>query len=160
MFIIIAKRTQNLIISSSIKMHVWFVRIKFHCLSNCCYQSMYLHGKWSFFRGSSFLRYSIHVPPFMQPHRANKAIHCPYFELGSACYLPLAVSCLDYSSTLKKEATCYYETSGDFQRTTRRYIAEDRNLNGSSPQSILLRPFSISSPSSTFYWCLSFKIPG
>jgi hypothetical protein len=37
-------------------------------------------------------------------------------------------SCLAYSSTLKMEATCLSETSVDFQRTTRRYIPEDRIL--------------------------------
>jgi hypothetical protein len=31
-------------------------------------------------------------------------------------------------STLQTEATCSPETSVDFQRTTRRYIREDRNL--------------------------------
>jgi hypothetical protein len=38
------------------------------------------------------------------------------------------VSCSAYSSTLKMEATCFSETSVDFQRTTRRYITEDRTL--------------------------------
>jgi hypothetical protein len=35
---------------------------------------------------------------------------------------------LAYSSTLKMEATCSCETSVDFQRTTLRYIPEDRTL--------------------------------
>jgi hypothetical protein len=35
----------------------------------------------------------------------------------------MLVSCLTYSSTLKME-TCSYETSVDFQRTTRLYILE------------------------------------
>jgi hypothetical protein len=35
------------------------------------------------------------------------------------------VYCLAYCSTLKMEAICSSETSGDFQRTTRRYIPED-----------------------------------
>jgi hypothetical protein len=39
------------------------------------------------------------------------------------------VSCLAYSSTLKMEATCSSETSADFQRTTRRYISEDRTVH-------------------------------
>jgi hypothetical protein len=39
------------------------------------------------------------------------------------------VSCLAYSSTLKIEATCSSETSVYFQRTTRRYITEDRILH-------------------------------
>jgi hypothetical protein len=34
-----------------------------------------------------------------------------------------------YSSTLRIEATCSPETSVDFQRTTRRYIPEDRTLH-------------------------------
>jgi hypothetical protein len=38
----------------------------------------------------------------------------------------LLVSCLTYSSTLKMEEICFSETSVDFQRTTRRYIPEDR----------------------------------
>jgi hypothetical protein len=33
-----------------------------------------------------------------------------------------------YSSTLKMEAICSSETSADFKRTTRRYIAEDTTL--------------------------------
>jgi hypothetical protein len=37
----------------------------------------------------------------------------------------MLISCLIYSSTLKTEATCSYENSVDFQRTTRRYIQED-----------------------------------
>jgi hypothetical protein len=40
----------------------------------------------------------------------------------------MLVSFLAYSSTLNMEATCSSETSADFQRTTRHYIAEDRNL--------------------------------
>jgi hypothetical protein len=38
-------------------------------------------------------------------------------------------SCLAYSLRLKMEATCSSETSNDFQRTTRRYIPEDRTLH-------------------------------
>jgi hypothetical protein len=38
-------------------------------------------------------------------------------------------SCLAYSSTLKMEATCSSEMSVAFQRTTRRYIPEDRTLH-------------------------------
>jgi hypothetical protein len=34
-----------------------------------------------------------------------------------------------YSSTLKMESTCYSEASVDFQRTTRRYIPEDRTFH-------------------------------
>jgi hypothetical protein len=40
----------------------------------------------------------------------------------------MLVSFLAYSSTLKIEAACFSETSVDFQRTTRRYIPEDRPL--------------------------------
>jgi hypothetical protein len=36
---------------------------------------------------------------------------------------------LAYSSTLKMEVTCSSETSVDFQRTTRRYIPEERTLH-------------------------------
>jgi hypothetical protein len=39
------------------------------------------------------------------------------------------VSCSAYSSTKKMEAICCSETSVDFQRTTRRYIAEDGTLH-------------------------------
>jgi hypothetical protein len=40
---------------------------------------------------------------------------------------------LAYSSTPNTEATISSETSVDFQRTTRRYISEDRTLqNGNS----------------------------
>jgi hypothetical protein len=38
------------------------------------------------------------------------------------------VSCLAYSSTLKTIAICSAETAVDFQRTTLRYIPEDRSL--------------------------------
>jgi hypothetical protein len=44
----------------------------------------------------------------------------------SACYLLHAGFLLGLSSTLKMEATCLFEMSIDFQRTTRRYITEDR----------------------------------
>jgi hypothetical protein len=59
-------------------------------------------------------------------------------SFGGACRLHLRgllatcfmlVSCLAYSSTLKMEARCFSETSVDFQRTTRRYIPEDRTLH-------------------------------
>jgi hypothetical protein len=38
-------------------------------------------------------------------------------------------SLLDHSSTLKKEAICSSESLVDFQRTTRRYIPEERTLH-------------------------------
>jgi hypothetical protein len=34
-----------------------------------------------------------------------------------------------YSPTMKKEATCSSDTPANLQRTTQRYIPEDRNLN-------------------------------
>jgi hypothetical protein len=49
------------------------------------------------------------------------------FEAPLATLFTL-VSCLAYSLTLKMEATFSPETSLDFQRTTRRYIREDRTL--------------------------------
>jgi hypothetical protein len=39
------------------------------------------------------------------------------------------VSSLAYYSTLKMEATCFPETSFDLQRSTWRYIPEDRTLH-------------------------------
>jgi hypothetical protein len=39
------------------------------------------------------------------------------------------MSYLAYSSTLKVEAICSPETSVEFQRTTRRYIPEERTIN-------------------------------
>jgi hypothetical protein len=39
------------------------------------------------------------------------------------------VSCSAYSSALKIVATCYPEPSVDFQRTTQRYIQENRTLH-------------------------------
>jgi hypothetical protein len=38
-------------------------------------------------------------------------------------------SCWAYSSALKVEATCSSETPVDFQRTTRRHLAEDTTLH-------------------------------
>jgi hypothetical protein len=38
------------------------------------------------------------------------------------------ISCLAYSSTVKMEATCSSQTSADIQRTTPRYIPEDRTI--------------------------------
>jgi hypothetical protein len=40
----------------------------------------------------------------------------------------VASYCLAYSPTLKMEATCPFETSVVFQRTTSRYTAEDGTL--------------------------------
>jgi hypothetical protein len=41
----------------------------------------------------------------------------------------MLVSCLVYSSNLKMAGICSSETLVDFQRTTRRYIPEDKNLD-------------------------------
>jgi hypothetical protein len=41
----------------------------------------------------------------------------------------MLISCLAYFSTLKMEAACSSETPVDFQRTTWRYIPEDRTLH-------------------------------
>jgi hypothetical protein len=46
--------------------------------------------------------------------------------LLAICFM--LVSCLAYSSTLMMEVVCSSETPVDFQRTTLRYIAEDREL--------------------------------
>jgi hypothetical protein len=51
---------------------------------------------------------------------ASQAMH-------DACFM--LVCCLDYSSTLKTEATCSSETSVDFQWTKRRYIPDDTSLH-------------------------------
>jgi hypothetical protein len=55
-------------------------------------------------------------------------VHCEYCETDNE--LPLAtcftlVSCMSYSSTVKVEATCSFETSVDFQWTARYYILEN-----------------------------------
>jgi hypothetical protein len=47
--------------------------------------------------------------------------------LFAPCFM--LISCLAYPSTLKMEVTCSTETSVDFQRTTWRYIPEDRTLH-------------------------------
>jgi hypothetical protein len=56
----------------------------------------------------------------------------PTFRRNIQALLPTwfhAGSCSVYSSTLKVEEICPSETSADFQRTTRRYIPEDRTLH-------------------------------
>jgi hypothetical protein len=45
----------------------------------------------------------------------------------SACFM--LVSCLAYSSSPRLEATCYSETSVEFQRAARRYIKENISLH-------------------------------
>jgi hypothetical protein len=48
----------------------------------------------------------------------------PEQTLLASCFMLVS-----YSSALKMEAVSSSETSVDFQRTTRRYIPEDRNLH-------------------------------
>jgi hypothetical protein len=50
---------------------------------------------------------------------------------------------LTYSSTQNMEATCSSETSADFQRTTHRYIPEDRTLRSHSCEN--LRSYKLTS---------------
>jgi hypothetical protein len=54
----------------------------------------------------------------------------PYFQRGKLCLPPAfaLLSCFVYSRTLKMEAICSSEMSLVLQRTTRRYIPEDRIL--------------------------------
>jgi hypothetical protein len=56
----------------------------------------------------------------------DTAVRAPNVTLLAASFM--LVSCLAYSSMLKMEASCYSETSVDFQRAKRRYITEDRTL--------------------------------
>jgi hypothetical protein len=51
------------------------------------------------------------------------------FEVLFLPYAFILVFCLAYSSIINMEATCYSQTSVDFQRTTRRYISEYRTLH-------------------------------
>jgi hypothetical protein len=61
----------------------------------------------------------------------------------------MLVSCLAYFSTLKMEATCFYETPVDFQQDTGRYIPEDmtlrnnrcKNVKSYERQSKIIRTF-------------------
>jgi hypothetical protein len=50
---------------------------------------------------------------------------CTKSSLLATCFM--LVSCVVYFSALNMEATCSSETSVDFQRTTRRYIAKNRS---------------------------------
>jgi hypothetical protein len=52
-----------------------------------------------------------------------------------ACFM--LVYCLTYSSALKMEATRSSETSVDFPRTTRRYIAETKHFRISHIQACI-----------------------
>jgi hypothetical protein len=45
--------------------------------------------------------------------------HFKYLQRLATCFT--LVSCFPYSSTLNMEATCYYETSVDFQETAQLY---------------------------------------
>jgi hypothetical protein len=66
--------------------------------------------------------YRLHLQSQRISHvRRYQDIACNFRQ---ACFI--LVSNLAYFSTLKMEATCFFETSVDLQRTTRRYISEDR----------------------------------
>jgi hypothetical protein len=62
-------------------------------------------------------------------------------DLLDTCFM--LVSWLAYFSTLKIEATCSSETSVEFQRTTRRYIPENRTTLESIQISHTLSPCSL-----------------
>jgi hypothetical protein len=59
------------------------------------------------------------------PLKVNRIIGCSV--LLATCFV--LVSHLVYSSTLKRGATCFSEASVEFQRSTRRYIPEDRTVH-------------------------------
>jgi hypothetical protein len=63
------------------------------------------------------------------PLKFNRLLeeHVAFMALLAACFM--LVSCLAYSSALKLEATWFSETLVEFQRTTCRYIPEDRILH-------------------------------
>jgi hypothetical protein len=58
-------------------------------------------------------------------------VHFDMFLHREPCLLTASFwfLCLDYSSTLKMEATCFSETLVDFQRARRRHIPECRTLH-------------------------------
>jgi hypothetical protein len=58
-----------------------------------------------------------------------RTIHIGISKLHLLATCFTLVSSLAYSLTLKMEATCFSETSVDFQRTTRFYIPEDGTLH-------------------------------
>jgi hypothetical protein len=64
----------------------------------------------------------------------SKELHSIVFvgALLATCFMP--VSFLSYSATLKMEAICSSETSVEFQRTTQRYIPEERTFRPESSQ--------------------------
>jgi hypothetical protein len=61
----------------------------------------------------------------LQDRRKSQARNLHQAEFATCSML---VSCLAYS-TLKMNATCYSETSVDFQQTTWRYIPEEITLH-------------------------------
>jgi hypothetical protein len=54
-------------------------------------------------------------------------LNCMETDLLTTCFM--LVSCCVCSSTLTMEVTCSFEASVYFQRTTRRYIPEDRSIH-------------------------------
>jgi hypothetical protein len=66
----------------------------------------------------------------LQDTNFRNAVSLAELPTSAACHLFFTlVSCSAYSSTLKMGATCFSETSVDFQRTTRHYIPEYRTLH-------------------------------
>jgi hypothetical protein len=70
-------------------------------------------------------RWRPHVPP--KRRLTFNGLHCDIPQKAELFFI--LVSCLGYSSTLEMEATCFSETSVDFEWTTRRYIPEGRTLH-------------------------------
>jgi hypothetical protein len=64
------------------------------------------------------------------PLEANRRLGgtCGLNHLGLFATRFMLVSYLAYSSNLKIKTTCSSENSTEFQRTTRRYIPEDKTL--------------------------------
>jgi hypothetical protein len=63
---------------------------------------------------------------WLQINFTTDSNHMIVKALLATCFM--LIFCLNYSSTLKMEATCSSEAS-DFQLTTRRYIPEDRIIH-------------------------------
>jgi hypothetical protein len=63
-------------------------------------------------------------------HVATNFIHVcrVWFLTALLATCSTLVSCLNFSSILKMEATFSSETSVEFQQTTRRYVPQDRAL--------------------------------
>jgi hypothetical protein len=70
-------------------------------------------------------------------------------EQQAECACFVRAYCLVYSSTLKVCATCYFGTSVDWQRTTRRYMPEDRSIHH------LPSPHTLLSQGIAGFWTLS-----